>query len=150
MRGKPTEPTKPGTAKSVADVLRQHVVLEVEGIDRMYLNVNVPVLQAVEGVLKFIRIHRGHPVASTAMVEPITRRFVESIERFTQDNQVPMITFAKGQRKDDVANQRLFCEGRRCCLCGQSPREMHRLSDREAPQCANAQELRMDREVDGT
>jgi hypothetical protein len=106
MRGKPTEQTKPGTAKSVADVLRQHVVLEVEGIDRMYLNVYVPVLQAVEGVLKFIRIHRGHPVASTAMVEPITRRFVESIERFTQDNQIPMITFAKGQRKDDIANQR--------------------------------------------
>lgn len=106
MRGKPKEQTKPGTAKSVADVLRQHVVLEVEGIDRMYLNVYVPVLQAVEGVLKFIRIHRGHPVASTAMVEPITRRFVESIERFAQDNQVPIITFAKGQRKDDIANQR--------------------------------------------
>jgi hypothetical protein len=106
MRGKPTEQTKPGTAKSVADVLRQHVVLEVEGIDRMYLNVYVPVLQAVEGVLKFIRIHRGHPVASTAMVEPITRRFVESIERFTQENQIPLITFAKGQRKDDIANQR--------------------------------------------
>jgi len=40
------------------------------------------VWQAVEGVLKFIRIHRGHPVASTAMVEPIPRRFVESIERY--------------------------------------------------------------------
>jgi hypothetical protein len=40
------------------------------------------------------------------MVEPITRRFVESIERFSQDSQVPMITFAKGQRKDDIANQR--------------------------------------------
>jgi hypothetical protein len=63
MRGKPSEKTKPGTLlESVADILRQHVVLEVEGIDRMYLNVYVPVLQAVEGVLKFIRIHRGHPV----------------------------------------------------------------------------------------
>jgi len=30
------------------------------------------------GVLKCIRIHRGHPVASTAM-KPITRRFVESM-----------------------------------------------------------------------
>jgi hypothetical protein len=90
----------------VAEVLRDHVVLELESIDRMYLNVYVPVLQAVEGVLKFIRIHRGHPVASTAMVEPITRRFVESIERYTKDNQVPMVTFAKGQRKDDIANQR--------------------------------------------
>jgi hypothetical protein len=97
---------RPGTPQSVAEVLRDHVVLELEGIDRMYLNVYVPVLQAVEGVLKFIRIHRGHPVASTAMVEPITRRFVESIERYVRDNNIPMITFEKGQRKDEIANQR--------------------------------------------
>jgi hypothetical protein len=71
----------------------------------MYLNVYVPVLQAVEGVLKFIRIHRGHPVASTAMVEPISRGFVESIEGYVRDHGIPMITFAKGQRKDDIANQ---------------------------------------------
>ena len=82
MRGKPTGQSKLGTRQSVAEVWRDHVVLELEGIDRMYRNVYVPVWQAVEGVLKFIRIHRGHPVASTAMVEPIPRRFVESIERY--------------------------------------------------------------------
>lgn len=69
-------------------------------------SVFVPVLQAVEGVLKFIRIHRGHPVASTAMVEPITRRFVASIEDYVRDHNIPMITFEKGQRKDDIAKQR--------------------------------------------
>jgi hypothetical protein len=106
MRGKPTEEFRPGTPQNVAGVLRDHVVLELEGIDRMYLNVYVPVVQAVEGVLKFIRIHRGHPVASTAMVEPITRCFVESIERYVHDHDVSMITFQKGQRKDDIANQR--------------------------------------------
>src|ERR1700752_1392357 len=106
MHGRPTEKLKPGTPQNVAEVWRDYVVLEVEGIDRMYLNLYVPVLQAVEGVLKFIRIHRGHPVASTAMVEPITRRFVQCIERFAQDNQIPMSTFAKGQRKDDIANER--------------------------------------------
>lgn len=106
MRGKPTEKLKSRTPQSVEEVLRDHVVLELEAIDRMYLNVYVPTLQAVEGVLKFIRIHRGHPVASTAMVEPITRRFVESIERYVENNKIPMITFEKGQRKDDIANQR--------------------------------------------
>jgi len=106
MRGKPTEQLKPGIPRSAAEVLSDHVVLELEGIDRMYLNVYVPLLQAVEGVLKFIRIHRGHPVASTAMVEPITRRFVESIECYARDNDVSVITFPKGQRKDDIANQR--------------------------------------------
>lgn len=92
--------------QNVADVLRHHVTLEVESIDRMYLNVYVPQLQAVEGVLKFIRLHRGHQVASTLMVEPITRRFVEAIERFTKDNDIPLITFEKGQRKDDIARER--------------------------------------------
>ena len=31
--------------RSVAEVLKQHVTLEVEGIDRMYLNVYQPRLQ---------------------------------------------------------------------------------------------------------
>jgi hypothetical protein len=31
--------------RSVAEVLAEHVTLEVEGIDRMYLNVYVPALQ---------------------------------------------------------------------------------------------------------
>ena len=91
--------------QTVAEVLSKHVVLEVESIDRMYLNVYVPQRQAVEGALKFIRIHRGHQVASTRMVEPITREFVASIERFAKDHQIPLITFAKGQRKDDFAKQ---------------------------------------------
>jgi hypothetical protein len=72
--------------QTVAEVLSKHVVLEVESIDRMYLNVYVPQLQAVEGTLKFIRIHRGHKVASTLMVEPISRQFVASIQQFAKDH----------------------------------------------------------------
>jgi hypothetical protein len=37
--------------QNVAEILKQHVTLEVEGIDRMCLNVYVPRLQIVEGVL---------------------------------------------------------------------------------------------------
>jgi hypothetical protein len=81
------------------------VVLEVEGIDRMYLNMYVPRLQTVEGVLGFIRRHRGHKVASTAMVEPTTRAFVASIEGFVAENGTTLLNFEKGQRKDDVAAQ---------------------------------------------
>ena len=36
--------------RSVADILREHVTLEVEGIDRMYLNAYVPGLQYESGV----------------------------------------------------------------------------------------------------
>jgi hypothetical protein len=45
-RGRP-EPAM-SVARSVAEVLREHVLLEVEAIDRMYLNVYVPHLQSVE------------------------------------------------------------------------------------------------------
>ena len=34
--------------RSVAEVLAEHVTLEVEGIDRMYLNVYIPGLQREE------------------------------------------------------------------------------------------------------
>ena len=46
-------------ARSVAEVLRDHVVLEVEAIDRMYLNVYVPHLQSVGAVVGYLRVHRG-------------------------------------------------------------------------------------------
>ena len=39
--------------QSVADVLRKHVALEVEGIDRMYLNAVVPLLQSARGIAWF-------------------------------------------------------------------------------------------------
>ena len=35
--------------RSVAEILREHVALEVEGIDRMYLNAYVPGLQYASG-----------------------------------------------------------------------------------------------------
>jgi len=91
--------------QTVAEVLAKHVGLEVESIDRMYRNVYVPELQAIEGTVKFIRIHRGHKVASTLLVEPISRQFVTSIEQFANDNNVPLITFEKGERKEDYAKQ---------------------------------------------
>ena len=90
-------------AHSVAEILNKHVVLETEGIDRMYLNVYVPRLQIIEGVLSFLKNHLGHKVASTKLFGPIGRRFVAAIEQFVRDQAIPMICFDKGQRKDDVA-----------------------------------------------
>ena len=49
---------------SVATILRDHITLQVEGIDRLYLNVYVPQLQCAGGVAHFFRVHRGAPFAS--------------------------------------------------------------------------------------
>ncbi len=45
--------------RTVADVLDDHVTLEVECIDRMYLNLYQPRLQHELGVVGFFKAHRG-------------------------------------------------------------------------------------------
>ena len=62
-------------ACTVPEVIRQHVILEVESTDRMYLNVYQPELQSECGVASFLRFHRGHTLASSAPIDPISKRF---------------------------------------------------------------------------
>lgn len=104
-KGTPQAEPKAKLPQSVADVLQNHVVLEVECIDRMYLNAIVPRLQITEGAVSFIRHQKKAQVASTNAVEPMTRAFVQSIERFVAEHGIPMVQFLKGQRKEDVAAQ---------------------------------------------
>lgn len=93
--------------RTASDVLAEHVTLEVECIDRMLLNVYQPMLQHVNGVVGFFRGHRGHPFASSALMDPISKGFVASIDRFCRDRGVELVEFAKGQRKDDLAAEHL-------------------------------------------
>jgi hypothetical protein len=89
--------------RTVAEVIAKHVTLEVEGIDRMYLNVYQPKLQTERGVVSFFRFHRGQPVASSTLMGEVTDQFLRQVDAFVKDNDIPVIHFAKGQRKDDVA-----------------------------------------------
>ena len=89
--------------RSVADVLRKHVTLEVEGIDRMYLNVYQPKLQTEKQAACFFRYHRGQPVASSALMGVMTNDFLRRVEAFVEQHQIPVVSFQKGQRKDEVA-----------------------------------------------
>ena len=93
--------------KSVAEILDHHVTFELEAIDRMYLNGYVPSLQTGGGVVYFMQQHLGARVPSTTMVAPLTKRFVEAMERFAETAGVDLVTFEKDQRKDDVAQKYL-------------------------------------------
>lgn len=88
--------------RSAADVLAQHVTMQLECVDRLYLNVYQPKLQYAGGIATFFRFHRGHQFASSALMEPITANFIARIEDFAKTNRVPLITFQKGERKEDV------------------------------------------------
>jgi hypothetical protein len=89
-------------ALTVSDVLRDHVNLELECIDRMYLNVYVPQLQRECGVASFFRFHLGHRFASSVLMDPISKGFVDRINRFAEERAVPVVQFRKGMRKDDT------------------------------------------------
>ena len=93
--------------RSVADVLSRHVSFEIESIDRMYLNVYQPRLQHPGGAGVFFVGHRGFAYASSALMAQMTEAFVGDIHRFIDAHDVPLVSFAKGQRKDDVMHEYL-------------------------------------------
>jgi hypothetical protein len=90
-------------SKNVAEILHDHVTFELEAIDRMYLNAYVPSLQTGAGFVYFLKTQLGVRVPSTVMIAPMTERFVTAIERFVEVEQIDLVTFEQGQRKDDIA-----------------------------------------------
>ena len=93
--------------RTIDTILDGHVVLDVDCIDRMYLNVYVPILQREAGIAWFFKEHRGQSFASSALMAPMTRKFVASVEQFAVDHKIPLIQFEKGRRKDEVAREYL-------------------------------------------
>jgi hypothetical protein len=93
--------------RSAADVLNEHVVFEVECIDRMYLNVYQALLQHELGLIGFLRSRLGCTVTSTAPLAKISDTFTASIRAFITAEQVPLVHFSPGQRKDDVMHEYL-------------------------------------------
>ena len=93
--------------RTVADVLSDHVVFEIESIDRMYLNVFQPRLQYGGGVQQFFVGHRGHKYASSVLMRPVTEAFVANIHHYVAAHGLDLVHFRKGERKDDVARRYL-------------------------------------------
>jgi hypothetical protein len=60
---------------TVNDLLDGHVLLDIECLDRIYLNAYAPILQSSGQVVAFLTRHLGKPIPSPALMEHIgTRR----------------------------------------------------------------------------
>ena len=92
-------------AASLASIMDDHVALSVTCLDRLYLNGYVPTLQAPGQLVRFCREHLGKPIASPALFGPLHERFVQSVQTFAVEHEVPLIHFKRGQRKDRIAAQ---------------------------------------------
>ena len=87
---------------TVPELLDGHTVLDIECLDRVYLNGYVPSLQAGGQVISFLHDHLGMKIASPAVFEQIGTRFRQAVARFADDNDIRLVKFGKGTRKIDV------------------------------------------------
>ena len=85
-------------AVRTADILDGHVGLVIECLDRIYLNGYVPNLQVGGQVVQFLAL-RGFPIPSPAVINRIGEQFRRAVRSFADANSIPMIKFAKGDRK---------------------------------------------------
>jgi len=87
---------------TAGELLDGHTVLDIQCLDRIYLNAYVPILQSSGQVVAFMTQHLGMPIPSPALMEKIGTKFRRAVESFASANGIPWVRFGKGDRKIDV------------------------------------------------
>jgi hypothetical protein len=84
---------------TINDLLDGHVALDLECLDRIYLNAYVPTLQTHGQVVGFLVHHRRQPIVSPAAFAQIGDAFRKAVATFAKRRGIPLIHFAKDTRK---------------------------------------------------
>jgi hypothetical protein len=88
---------------SIPDLLSGHVTLEVECLDRLYLNGYIGKLATPGGLVTFMRDQLGKPIPSPVVLGQVTEKFREAVKAQADEKQIPVYQFQHKERKDDVA-----------------------------------------------
>src|SRR5213083_109357 len=80
---------------TVNDVLDGHVGLDIQCLDRIYLNAYVPKLQTSAQVVAFLSGHLGYPFPAPALFKQLGDRFRRAVTAFARDNNIPWVWFGK-------------------------------------------------------
>src|SRR3954451_12617895 len=97
---------------TVNDVLDGHVALDLECLDRIYLNAYVPNLQVGGQVVSFLTAHLGYPIPSPAIFDKIGTGFRRAVAPFAEDEHVPVVRFTKADRKIETMRPYLAAQAR--------------------------------------
>ena len=87
---------------TVNEVLDGHVALDIECLDRVYLNAYVPILQSSGQVVAFMTQYLNLPIPSPVIFDKMGQRFRRSVASFADANHIPWVRFAKDDRKAEV------------------------------------------------
>jgi len=92
---------------TVKQILTDKITLDIECIDRVYLNGYVKHLQLPGGLITFIREQMGFPIPSPMVLPPFTQAFRKAVEKYAQEQGIHIVDFAKGEDKDEKAHLQL-------------------------------------------
>lgn len=92
---------------TVKEILADKITLDVECIDRVYLNGYVKHLQLPGGLITFIREQMGFPIPSPMVLPPFTQSFRKAVEKYAKEQDLSIVDFAKGEDKDEKARTHL-------------------------------------------
>ena len=101
LTGLHPSPTSGRRACSVAGAIAEHVTFEVECIDQMYLNMDLPTLQHAAGVAWFYHGHRS-PVGLVGVDGSDQQDLRSGLHQFCRDHDMPMVRFRSRPRQGAV------------------------------------------------
>jgi hypothetical protein len=90
---------------TIPELLDGHVTLEVECLDRLYLNGYIGKLATGGGLIGFMCGQLGKPVPSPVVLGQISERFRDSVKSLAARESIPLYQFHHKERKDDIANE---------------------------------------------
>ena len=89
---------------TIPELLDGHITLEVECIDRVYLNGYIPKLATGAQLSMFMRFQLGKPVPSPVVLGQVSEKFREAVKTLAEREDIPIYQFNHKERKDDIAN----------------------------------------------
>src|SRR5258708_34322412 len=84
-------------------LLRDRVTLGVCVVARVFLQGYVPHLQSVGWCARFLREQRGFGYPSSKAFGEVGKAYETAIRKFAADNAIPVIRFAKGDNREEIA-----------------------------------------------
>lgn len=92
---------------TVKDILTDRVTLDLECVDRVYLNGYVKNLQLAGGLITFIREQLNLPIPSPGALPPVSQAFRLAVEQFAAAQGLTIVAFARDEAKDETARAHL-------------------------------------------
>ncbi|MGI8803091.1 MAG: hypothetical protein ACR2KV_13120, partial [Solirubrobacteraceae bacterium] len=90
---------------TISSLLSDHVSLRVRSVDRLFLAGYVPRLQAQGQLIRFLLDRAKGNIPSPAILGHVGRAYVQAVDEFAVNHEVPVVRFKRHERKEDIARR---------------------------------------------